>query len=107
MMLVKLAAYFDADMHELFTGERYPMTNAEKERNAEFVAIFLKLMRTYQSEDISMIEAEQITLHYLRYNQRGDDHKDVDLDDSIRAKTGNKFVRGGPERSDREDEGHE
>lgn len=95
--MVKLAAFFDADLHEVFTGERYPVTNSEKEKNAKFaISTFVKLLGAFQKEDMTMKEAEQITIHYLRYNQPGDDPKGEDLDDSIRAITGNKFVRGGP-----------
>lgn len=95
--MVKLAAFFDADLHEVFTGERYPVTNSEKEKNAKFaISTFVKLLGAFQKENMTMKEAEQITIHYLRFNQPGDDPKGEDLDDSIRAITGNKFVRGGP-----------
>lgn len=99
--LIKLAAYFEIDMHELFTGERYPMTRTAKEKNAEFaISTFVDLMFAHQDKGMNIKEAKQIALHYLKFNQPGDDPHENDLDESIRAMTGNKYVRGGPEAMD-------
>lgn len=96
--MVKLAAFFDADLHEIFTGERFPISRAEKEKNARFaISTFVKLLNTYRKEGITLKEAEQITIHYLRFNQPADDPKGDDLESSIRAITGNKLIRGGPD----------
>ncbi len=89
----KLAANFNVDIHELFTGRPFPSPPAVKMANAKVaIEAFRHLADEFLCMQMSLDEMERITLAYTRAHEAGDPLNELDLMTCVKIVTGDKYL---------------
>jgi transcriptional regulator with XRE-family HTH domain len=93
VIIGKLAANYDVDIHELFTGRPFPSTPAVKMANAKVaIAAFRHLASEFLEMEMSLDEMERITLAYTRAHEPGDPLNELDLMTCVKIVTDDKYL---------------